>query len=132
MYAHCEGVFFRGLEQMATGKASVARGIYMLSAHKLLVIGKPLILTISLITMEQIMKNYLLPLALVSVVALQACNQKATETASEEAKALAAPAASAAPAGDALTTTEARLSYGIAYGFAHANIFQNSPSKVVR
>jgi FKBP-type peptidyl-prolyl cis-trans isomerase len=70
--------------------------------------------------MEQIMKNYLLPLALVSVVALQACNQKATVSESEEAKAPATPATPAAPAaqaGDALTTPEARLSYGIAYSF---------------
>jgi FKBP-type peptidyl-prolyl cis-trans isomerase len=63
--------------------------------------------------MERIMKKYLPLLALASVVALQACNQKTAAPASEEA---AAPAASAAPAADdLLSTSEQRLSYGIAY-----------------
>jgi FKBP-type peptidyl-prolyl cis-trans isomerase len=57
--------------------------------------------------MERIMKKYLMPLALVGVVALQACNQKAPEAPAAEAK---------APADTALSTTEQRLSYGIAYG----------------
>ncbi|MEZ5573446.1 MAG: FKBP-type peptidyl-prolyl cis-trans isomerase [Halioglobus sp.] len=53
------------------------------------------------------MKKYLIPLALVSVVALQACNQKPPAAPAEEAK---------APTESALTSTEQRLSYGIAYG----------------
>lgn len=53
------------------------------------------------------MKKYLVPLALVSAVALQACNQKPPAAPAEEAK---------APAESALTTSEQRLSYGIAYG----------------
>ena len=56
------------------------------------------------------MKNYLLPLALVGVVALQACNQKPTAPDSEEAQ------APAAPAGNPLETSGQRLSYGIAFG----------------
>jgi FKBP-type peptidyl-prolyl cis-trans isomerase len=63
--------------------------------------------------MERIMKNYLLPLALVGVVTLQACNQKPTAPASEEAQ---APAASAAPEGNPLESSQQRLSYGIAFG----------------
>lgn len=57
------------------------------------------------------MKKYLLPLALVSVVALQACNQKTPTAAGEEANAPAAVGKDAS-----LTTTEQRLSYGIAFG----------------
>lgn len=53
------------------------------------------------------MKKYLLPLVLVGTVALQACNQKPPAAAVEETK---------APADATLTTTEQRLSYGIAYG----------------
>ncbi len=53
------------------------------------------------------MKKYALPLALVSVIGLQACKQEAAEPQ------VAAPAASSAPS---LETTEQRLSYGIAYG----------------
>ena len=56
------------------------------------------------------MKKFALPLALLGVVALQACNQQSAETQS------AAPAAPTAPAGVALETSEQRLSYGIAYG----------------
>ena len=52
------------------------------------------------------MKKYALPLALVSAITLQACNQQSS-----------APADSAAaPAPVAVETTEQRLSYGIAYG----------------
>jgi len=51
------------------------------------------------------MKKYALPLALVGVVALQACNQKSAES---------PPATAAAPAPVQLETTEQRLSYGIA------------------
>ncbi len=57
------------------------------------------------------MKTYLLPLALVSAVALQACDQKAPNTPAEKP---AAAAETAAP--PALSTTEQRLSYGIAFG----------------
>jgi len=53
------------------------------------------------------MKKYLMPLALVSIVALQACNQKPPAAPAEEAK---------APAEAALDTSEQRLSYGIAFG----------------
>jgi FKBP-type peptidyl-prolyl cis-trans isomerase len=59
--------------------------------------------------MERIMKNYLLPLLLVGTVALQACNQKPPATAAVEE-------AAKAPADATLTTSEQRLSYGIAYG----------------
>jgi FKBP-type peptidyl-prolyl cis-trans isomerase len=62
--------------------------------------------------MERIMKKYLLPLALVSAVSLQACDQKTPATAPEQA----ASPASEAPAATDLATTEQRLSYGIAYG----------------
>ena len=55
------------------------------------------------------MKKYLLPLALVSVVALQACNQKPPAAAGEAAKAPAGEAAKA-PASADLATTEQRLS----------------------
>jgi FKBP-type peptidyl-prolyl cis-trans isomerase len=56
------------------------------------------------------MKKYALPLALISVVGLQACNeQPGTATASGEA---------AAPAEIELDSTERRLSYGVAYGLA--------------
>lgn len=52
------------------------------------------------------MKKYALPLALVSAITLQACNQQSS-----------APADStAAPAPVAVETTEQRLSYGIAWG----------------
>ena len=64
------------------------------------------------------MKMYLLPLALVSVVALQACDQT-TPTATPPPAPAEKPAAAAevaAPAAAELATTEQRLSYGIAYG----------------
>jgi FKBP-type peptidyl-prolyl cis-trans isomerase len=64
------------------------------------------------IFMEHTMKKYLLPLALVSVVALQACNQKPPASAGEAAEAPAGEAAKAPASGD-LATTEQRLSYGI-------------------
>ncbi|MEH6634286.1 MAG: FKBP-type peptidyl-prolyl cis-trans isomerase [Halioglobus sp.] len=53
------------------------------------------------------MKKYALPLALVSVITLQACNQEASTPDA---------AAVVAPAGITLDTTEQRLSYGIAFG----------------
>ena len=54
------------------------------------------------------MKKYALPLAVVGLVALQACNQQTAETSKP------VEAAPAAPAGVQLETTEQRLSYGIA------------------
>ena len=59
------------------------------------------------------MKKYVLPLALVGVVALQACNQKATEPAATVAP--AAPAEEEASTTLALDSSEQRLSYGIAF-----------------
>ncbi len=57
------------------------------------------------------MKKYLLPLLLVGTVSLQGCNQKPpAATAGDKTQ---APAAATATA---LTTSEQRLSYGIAYG----------------
>jgi FKBP-type peptidyl-prolyl cis-trans isomerase len=54
------------------------------------------------------MKKYALPLALVGVLSLQACNE---QTASTESA-----AAPAAPAAASLESSEQRLSYGIAFG----------------
>jgi FKBP-type peptidyl-prolyl cis-trans isomerase len=51
------------------------------------------------------MKKYALPLAIASVLFLQACNDQADS-----------PATTAAPAAETLETTEQRLSYGIAFG----------------
>jgi FKBP-type peptidyl-prolyl cis-trans isomerase len=62
--------------------------------------------------MESIMKKYVLPLALVSAVTLQACNQQSSAPEAEAAE----PAAAAAPADVSLETPEQRLSYGIAFG----------------
>lgn len=59
------------------------------------------------------MKTYLLPLVLVSAFSLQACDQKSPATSADKP---AAAAETSAPADAALTTTEQRLSYGIAYG----------------
>lgn len=64
------------------------------------------------ITMEYIMNKYALPLALVGVFALQACNGKMEENGAETAPA-AAPGAAAS---ESLDTSARRLSYGIAYG----------------
>ena len=66
------------------------------------------------------MKKYALPLALVSVFALQACNEKTTE-------APAAVVPEAAPAGASLETTEQRLSYGIAYGLGQRMASEGVP-----
>ena len=54
------------------------------------------------------MKKYALPLALTSVLVLQACNEQTTTT---EATVAVEPAAAAA-----LETSQQRLSYGIAFG----------------
>lgn len=56
------------------------------------------------------MKKYALPLALVGLVSLQACNEQTAST--DSAAAPAAPAAAAV----ALENTDQRLSYGIAFG----------------
>ena len=64
--------------------------------------------------MEPNMKTYLLPLALVSAVSLQACDQKTPTPPPAEKP--AATAQAAAPAATDLATTEQRLSYGIACG----------------
>jgi FKBP-type peptidyl-prolyl cis-trans isomerase FkpA len=52
------------------------------------------------------MKKYALPLAIASVLVLQACNEQTDSTATT----------AEAPAAAALETTEQRLSYGIAFG----------------
>ncbi|MEM9254858.1 MAG: FKBP-type peptidyl-prolyl cis-trans isomerase [Pseudomonadota bacterium] len=57
------------------------------------------------------MKKYTLPLAVVSAVTLQACNQQAPVAGDETAAAVAPPSTEMA----ALETAEQRLSYGIAY-----------------
>lgn len=66
------------------------------------------------------MKKYALPLALVGVVALQACNQQ-TPPATPEA---------AAPAALELATTEQRLSYGIAFGLGQRMAADSVPMDV--
>ena len=60
------------------------------------------------------MKKYVLPLAVISMVTLQACNEQATTIVTAEAD---APVA--------LESTAQRLSYGIAYGFG-ARLSQDS------
>lgn len=55
------------------------------------------------------MKKYALPIALVSALSLQACNQQAADTEPTETEAAASSEVS-------LETSEQRLSYGIAYG----------------
>lgn len=67
------------------------------------------------------MKKYALPLVMVSLVTLQACNEK-TDTA----------ASTAAPAAEtvALDTTEQRLSYGIAYGLGQRMAQDGVPMNV--
>lgn len=59
------------------------------------------------LTMERLMKKYALPLALVSVITLQACNQQSPTSQDTAVE---------APAGVSLETSEQRLSYGIAFG----------------
>jgi FKBP-type peptidyl-prolyl cis-trans isomerase len=76
--------------------------------------------------MERIMKKYLLPLALISVVALQACNQKPPAATGDAAK--GAPAADAkAPASADLATSEQRLSYGIGFNIGQRMKADNVP-----
>ncbi len=67
------------------------------------------------------MKKYALPLALVSVLGLQACNQQSST---------GDAAAPAAPAEVALETTEQRLSYGIAYGLGQRMAADGVPMDV--
>ncbi len=64
------------------------------------------------------MKKYALPIALVGLVSLQACNQQA---AGPDA------AAEAAPAAVALESTEQRLSYGIAFGLGQRMLQDGMP-----
>jgi FKBP-type peptidyl-prolyl cis-trans isomerase len=70
--------------------------------------------------MERIMKKYALPLALVSVFTLQACNEKPAATADPAPE-------SAAPASASLDTSEDRLSYGIAYGLGQRMLADGVP-----
>ncbi len=56
------------------------------------------------------MNKYVVPLAVIGMFGLQACNQEAATTQAEPT------AAAAAPAESALDSSEQRLSYGIAYG----------------
>ena len=70
------------------------------------------------------MKKYALPLALVSVFTLQACNEKPADTA-DSAPEMAAPAP--APASVSLDTSEDRLSYGIAYGLGQRMLADGVP-----
>jgi len=67
------------------------------------------------------MKKYALPLALVGLVALQACNQKAADS---------GEVAATAPAGPKLETTEQRLSYGIALNLGQRMKADNVPMDV--
>lgn len=62
------------------------------------------------------MKKYVLPLALISMVTLQACNQEAAKT--------EAPAADAVAS---LETSSQRLSYGIAYGLGSRMLLDSVP-----
>jgi FKBP-type peptidyl-prolyl cis-trans isomerase len=62
--------------------------------------------------MERIMKKYALPLALVSVITLQACNDQSSSSTTTTTQDTAVEA----PAGVSLETSEQRLSYGIAFG----------------
>lgn len=64
------------------------------------------------------MKKYALPLAVVSAITLQACNQEPTAT--EEPEKLAEFSAS-------LDTSAQRLSYGIAYGFGQRMVADDFP-----
>jgi len=63
------------------------------------------------------MKKYALPIALVGLVSLQACNEQTTSTATTES----------APATIALETTEQRLSYGIAFGLGKRMLQDGMP-----
>lgn len=67
------------------------------------------------------MKKYALPLALVGVVTLQACNQQTSNSPDGGAE---------APAELPMDTTAQRLSYGIAYGFGQRMLADNVPTDV--
>ena len=69
------------------------------------------------------MKKYALPLALLSAITLQACNQQSS------APEAAAPAAAAA-ATVTLETTQQRLSYGIAYGLGQRMAADSVPMDI--
>ena len=77
-------------------------------------------------TMGHIMNKYLLLFALAGLVTLQACNQKTPAAAGDEATTTAAVPA----AGDALATSEQRLSYGIAFGLGQRLIADGVPVDV--
>lgn len=64
------------------------------------------------------MKKYALPIALVGLVSLQACNQEASSPES---------ATEAAPAAVVLESTEQRLSYGIAFGLGKRMLQDGMP-----
>ncbi len=71
------------------------------------------------------MKKYALPLAVASVITLQACNQSAPPA----QESTSAPAAGA-PAAVALDTSEQRLSYGIAYSLGQRMAADSVPMDV--
>ncbi len=75
------------------------------------------------------MKKYALPLALVGLVALQACNQKAADP-GEAAATAPGETAATAPGGPKLETTEQRLSYGIALNLGERMKADNVPMDV--
>ena len=69
------------------------------------------------------MKKYALPLALVSVITLQACNQQSSTSSGTDT----AAATAAAPASVSLDTSQQRLSYGIAYGLGQRMVADGVP-----
>jgi FKBP-type peptidyl-prolyl cis-trans isomerase len=76
------------------------------------------------------MKKYALPLAVVGIFGLQACNQQSATTPASES---ASPATetTASPGGEiALETTEQRLSYGIAFGLGSRMLNDQVPMDV--
>jgi FKBP-type peptidyl-prolyl cis-trans isomerase len=75
------------------------------------------------------MKKYALPLALVGLVALQGCNQKAADP-GEAAATAPGETAATAPGGPKLETTEQRLSYGIALNLGERMKADNVPMDV--
>ncbi|RLA48556.1 MAG: hypothetical protein DRR04_01240 [Gammaproteobacteria bacterium] len=78
------------------------------------------------------MKKYALPLALASVITLQACNDQSSTTATQDTAAATTTqdTAAAAPAGVALETSAQRLSYGIAYSLGQRMATDGVPMDV--
>ena len=72
------------------------------------------------------MKKYLLLFAVAGLITLQACNQNTPAAAGEDATTTTAVPA----AGDALATSEQRLSYGIAFGLGQRLIADGVPVDV--